>query len=157
MKKIILFYVLFVFSCNLWSQVSINASGNTANSSAGSISYSVGQPFYQTVYSNGFYLVQGVQQPFEISVLGTDNHPQISLDMQVYPNPTTSILFLKIENKSFKNLEYHLFDALGRDISQRKITQAETSIDFNQKQSGIYFLIVSEGSVKLKTFKILKK
>ena len=51
------------------AHASVNATGGNANSANGSVSYSVGQVFYTTAFSTNGSISEGVQQPFEISVL----------------------------------------------------------------------------------------
>lgn len=157
MKRIVFCIVFLLSNCFVWSQQSVNSSGENVTNSYGSFSYSIGQIFYLTNYSNGYSMIQGVQQPFEISVLGVDDNANISLEIKVYPNPTTSILFLKVENTSQENIEYYLFDTLGRNVQKGKVSQKETPIDFSQKESGVYFIKISSSSGLIKTFKIIKK
>ncbi len=54
----------------LQAQTSVNATGGNASGSGGSASYSVGQVVYTTHTGTNGSVAQGVQQPFEISVVG---------------------------------------------------------------------------------------
>ena len=92
------------------AQQSVNASGGNGTGSGGSISYSVGQIDYVAITSAGGTVCQGVQQPFEIVVLGTSTFTNINLEMKAYPNPTIANLNLKITNYAIENLDYLLFD-----------------------------------------------
>jgi len=53
----------------LQAQESVNATGGNASGSGGSASYSVGQVAYQTHTGTNGSVSEGVQQPFEISVV----------------------------------------------------------------------------------------
>ena len=53
----------------LQAQTSVNATGGDASGSGGSVSYSVGQVVYTTNTGTSGSVAQGVQQPYEISVV----------------------------------------------------------------------------------------
>ncbi len=99
---------------------------------------------------------QGMQQPFEISTLSGNEFTQISLQMMVYPNPTTSYVNLKIENNDFQDLNFQLFDLAGKQILNQKITSSETKIDLDNLSKNVYLLQVMNQTGTIKTFKIIK-
>lgn len=149
-------FFLLLFSFVGFAQMSVNASGGGVANVNNTISYSIGQPFYHQVNGGGFILIEGVQQPYEIITMGTSEYSGIELGVKIYPNPTSSLLFLKIEGLLLKDLSYQLFDASGRNIFQEKIKQVETSIDLSSKPSGVYILSVLNTEKSIKTFKIIK-
>lgn len=155
MKKQLLIPIL-LFSVFCSAQQSFNASGGNATGSSGKVSFSIGQPFYHFVSNANSSVLEGVQQPFEISTLGLDDYQNIRLEMKVYPNPTSSVLFLNVGESSLSNLEYQLYDASGRLISKNSIANKETKIDIATQSFGVYHLIVLDSSKALKTFKIIK-
>jgi hypothetical protein len=131
--------------------------GNEAIGSGGSASYSVGQIMYTTNTGTTGSMAQGVQHPYEIATLGTDNFPELTLKFSAYPNPTTDMLTLSIENYEVKNLSYQLIDITGKIIQTNKITQDQTIIDMSNRIPAAYFFAISENNKMLKTFKIMKK
>jgi len=139
------------------AQQSVNASGGNGTGSGGSISYSVGQIDYVSITSASGSANQGVQQPFEIVVLGTNAFANINLEMKAYPNPTTANLNLKISNYTTENLYYQVYDISGQIINQQKITSEETTISMDNLSAGNYIVQVSNNEKMLKTFKIIKK
>lgn len=149
-------FLLLLFSFASFAQQSVNASGGKAANANNSVSYSIGQSFYHQTNGGGIVLIEGVQQPYEVTTLGTNEYPGIQLEIKVYPNPTASLLFLKIENLPLRNLNYRLFDSSGRIIFQDKIQQTETSIDLASKPSGVYILSVLRSDSMIKTFKVIK-
>ncbi|WBV60738.1 T9SS type A sorting domain-containing protein [Chryseobacterium camelliae] len=149
-------FFLLLFSFVSFAQMSVNASGGGVANVNNTISYSIGQPFYHQVNGGGFILIEGVQQPYEIITMGTSDYSGIELGMKVYPNPTSSLLFLKIDGMALKDLSYQLFDSSGRNIFHEKIRQVETSIDLGSKPSGVYILSVFNTEKNIKTFKIIK-
>ncbi len=54
---------------NAFSQESVNISGGNAIGTGGSVSYSVGQVFFNTSESTTGSVTEGIQQPYEISVV----------------------------------------------------------------------------------------
>ena len=153
MKNIttILFLLLLNFA---FAQKSVVATGGNATGTGGTASFSVGQISYKSPTGNT--VSDGVQQPFEIFTLGTDDFPTIILQAIVYPNPTSSNINLIIENYSIDNLHYNLYDIQGRSIANQKITQQGTNITMENLQSANYFLQVFDNNKTLKTFKIIK-
>ncbi|MGI6479934.1 MAG: hypothetical protein ACOX0M_10915 [Salinivirgaceae bacterium] len=89
----------------LQAQTSVNATGGDASGSGGSVSYSVGQVAYQTHTGTSGSVSEGVQQPFEISVVtGIEEAKGINLSVSAYPNPTTDYLTLEVEEFDLSNL-----------------------------------------------------
>jgi len=139
------------------AQQSTNASGGKASGSGGTATYSVGQVVYTIATGSNGSLVQGVQQPFEISVvLGVEEAENVSLNLMAYPNPAKDRLTLKVGNHDGQNLSFLLFDLTGKLLHNAKVKSNETVINMQDYQSGIYFLKVFNTSKEIKTFKILK-
>ena len=61
------------------------SAGGTATGSGGTLTFTIGQIADQKVDGNGQYIIEGVQQPYEIQTVGVDNYPNISLNAVVYP------------------------------------------------------------------------
>ena len=139
------------------AQQAITTAGGNTNSSAGSVSYSVGQIVCKTQIGSSGSVAQGVQQPFEISVvLGLDEAQGINLVLSAYPNPATDYVILKVENYKTENLTYHLYDIGGKLIESRKIISITETICMENLPSTIYFLKVTNNNTEVKTFKIIK-
>lgn len=150
--------VLLSLSQNLVkAQETTDAAGGNASGSGGSVSYSIGQTLYNTHTGTNGSVAQGVQQPYEISIVTEIKEAKdISLSCTASPNPTTNFLKLKIENYASENLTYVLYELNGKVIETKKMESSEVSITTEQLASGIYFLKVVELNNDLKTFKIIK-
>ena len=140
----------------LQAQESVNVNGGNASGSGGSASYSVGQVVYTTNTGTGGSLTQGVQQPFEISVVTGIEQTAINLAISAYPNPTFDFLQLKVETEKFKDLSYQLYDMNGKLLQNKKITGNLTSIAMSNLVTATYFVKITEGNKEIKTFKIIK-
>ena len=148
----------FTFSLSTaTAQESINATGGDASGSGGSASYSVGQVAYQTHTGTSGSVAEGVQQPYEISVVtGLEEAEDINLSVSAYPNPTTDYLELKVESEKLKDLSYQLYDMNGKLLQSEKITGNQTSIIMSNLLPAAYFVRVVQGNKEVKTFKIIK-
>lgn len=155
MKSIIILFCLLCFSISI-AQQSVNVLGGNITGIGGSVSYSVGQLTYTSMSSLGATVNQGVQIPYEITTLGTDDFSTIVLQMKVFPNPTQSNVVLKISDFPLENLFYKITDFNGKKIISEKILNFETPILLENQQLGIYFITVNQENQTLKTFKIIK-
>ncbi len=150
--------LLFAASISINAQEAVVTTGGDASSSAGSVSYSVGQVVYTTSTGTNGSVAQGVQQPYEISVTTAIAEAKgINLSMSVYPNPTTNRLTLKVADYESDNLSYHLFDVTGKLVKMKKVTDPETQIIMQDMKPGVYFLKVIDDDKEIKTFKVIKK
>ena len=148
--------ILILACCTVFGQQQAVSAGGEATGSGGSSSYSIGQIAQNySIGSNGS-LSEGLQQPFEFSTLGTDNFPNIVLEMSTYPNPATRNVTLKIANLYSENLSYQIVDITCKQISEVKILNVETQISLENLNASIYFLIVNNQTKTIKTFKIIK-
>lgn len=160
LKKIVIVSVLFYFDPgrnDLHAQNVIPVTGGIATGSGGSVSYTVGQIVNSSLSGTNGTVAQGVQQPYEISVItAIEESKGITLEMIVYPNPATDFIWLKIESFEPENLRYQLYDNDGRVLQNNKVDGNEMSIEMSTYSSGIYFLKVIQDNKLVKTFKIIK-
>ena len=141
----------------LQAQESINATGGNASGGGGSVSYSVGQVVYTTNTGTNGSVAQGVQQPYEISVVtGIEEAEGIYLSVTAYPNPTTDYLTLRIDEFEISNLSYQLYDMNGKLLQNEKIAGNQTSIVMSNLVPATYFVKVVQGNREIETFKIIK-
>jgi hypothetical protein len=151
-----LILILLCVSFNLYAQNNIASSGGQATGTGGSVSYSIGQIAYSSLSGTNGSLIQGVQQPYEISIITSINDLAIDLKAQVYPNPTTDKLILSIGSNEVKNLRYVLVDLQGKVLKSDRIINSNSSLDFSKLTNGSYFLRVLSNNKQVKTFQIIK-
>ena len=102
-------------------------------------------------------VAEGVQQPYEISVVtGIEEVLGIDLVSSVFPNPTAGFLTLRVDDYLNMDLSYQLFDIGGRLLKNNKVTESETTIDMVRFSAGTYFLKIIDNNRDVKTFKIIK-
>jgi hypothetical protein len=141
----------------LQAQESINVTGGNASGSGGSVNYSVGQVVYQTHTGTNGSVAEGVQQPYEISVVtGLEQANGINLSVSAYPNPTNDYLTLSADNFETSNLSYQLFYMKGKLLESKKLEGNQTRIVMSNLVPATYFLKVTQNNQEIKTFKIIK-
>ncbi len=141
----------------LQAQESVNATGGNASGNGGSASWSVGQAAYQTHTGTNGSVAEGVQQPYEISVVtGIEEANGINLSFSAYPNPVTDYLTLKIKDFELSALTFRLYDMNGKLLRSEKITGSLTSISMGNLLPATYFVKIIQGNLEIKTFKIIK-
>ena len=74
---------------------------------------------------------------------------QNQLDISIYPNPTSDIVFIE---GNYSQLKVVVYDILGKQVMNKSITN---SIDISQLEKGVYILQLSDGA-KLTTQRIIK-
>lgn len=106
--------VLGCWGLPAWGQQAISTSGAQASGTGGTVSYTVGQTDYRQLVGNGFILTEGVQQPFELFVTGSEEI-EIASGIRIFPNPTYGAVQALSEGRPFG---YRLYDAQGRMLGQ---------------------------------------
>jgi hypothetical protein len=155
-----LIFIFALLSFNLAplaAQETIATSGGSFTGSGGSVTYTIGQVAFSAFSGTTGTITQGVQQPYEISVISSvENTEEITLKWLVYPNPTRNTIKLSVDSPDFDNMSCRLFDLRGNLIQDMKVESEETEISLNNLAPSIYFLRVIKNQRELKTFKIIK-
>jgi len=155
-KKVKLGILLLGLGLTAQAQQATTATSGNASGSKGTMAYSVGQIVYTTNTGTKGSVAQGVQQPYEISiVLGVENNA-IKLELTAYPNPTTNFLTLNVGETELSTLNFQLYDMSGKLIESRKILSSNETIAMENLLPATYFLKVTNNNKEVKTFKIIK-
>ena len=80
MKKASLFLLMILFTAALFGQSAVVPAGGTATGPTGTVTYTVGQVADQQVSGGAKYVIEGVQQPYEIQIVGVNEYPGITLE-----------------------------------------------------------------------------
>jgi hypothetical protein len=120
-----LFYGLYGFS-----QQAVSSSGGNATAATGSVSYTIGQIGYESASGSNGNINQGVQQPFEIFILLTNNAFNYTFSAMLAPNPTNQSTLLSIGDdfKQFADMNFDLTDITGKVLRKGIINSKETQI-----------------------------
>lgn len=143
------------FAC---AQSAVVTTGGTATGNGGTVTYTVGQIADQRVEAGGKYIIEGVQQPYEIQTVGQNEYPGITLEAIVFPNPTLNTIQLRISNYDIPEggLKAQLYDPQGKLLEIYTVSDLITQFDLSGYASATYQLRVLNGKQLLKTFKIVK-
>ena len=155
LTRLCLIVILITFTFSIKAQENINASGANITSDEGSISYSIGQTVYNTNTGTNGSISEGVQQPYEISVVSGIKEKDITLSISAYPNPTTD--YLTLELIEFENTNFQLININGKILQNEPIRNSYTRINMSNLINGLYFVKVIQNEIEIKVFKIIKK
>lgn len=136
------------------AQQSTVASGGTATGN-GSATYSVGQVFDSHITTAGGQIGEGVQQPREF-LIGVDEINGIAVTMNVFPNPASSFVNIKINSEKLKDVSFILCDVQGKLLQTNAITEELTSIPLEKYEPGNYIISVLNKKEKVNSFQITK-
>ena len=138
----------------IMAQETPTVTGGEAVCGYGTSSYSIEQVVSNTNTGTNGSIAQGVQHPYEVSIILGVNEIAINLQIGVYPKPTTNYLTLKVEEN--KGLNYLLFDIQGKVIENKKVNSSNTIITMETLPTATYFLKISKDNKIVKTYKIIK-
>jgi len=165
--------ILLLLGCSLTylhAQETIPASGGGASGTGGKASYTIGQMVYSIYTTTNGSVTEGLQQPYEISVIsGIKKAKEISLSVTAYPNPANDYLTLSIKDNvqtrhalsqqkrhTFSQLSFQLYNMNGKLLQNAKIISTETTINTEGLTPANYILKIFNNEQIIKTFKIIK-
>ena len=157
-RKLVALAVLSVITVSLFGQSAVVPVGGTANGNGGSVTYTVGQIADQKVEGGGKFVIEGVQQPYEIQTVGINQYPGITMSAMVFPNPTSDKVILSIKDFEIPSsgLTLQMFDINGKQLKMMVIKEEQTEIDLSDFAAATYQLRVINGKNVIKTFKVIK-
>jgi hypothetical protein len=131
----------------------ITTSGNYVINGGASLSYTIGEPMVQTFYSSKNVLTQGFQQPIDTLAINQDStqaainefSKESAYILNVYPNPFSNYIYVKIDGALNDKFEIYLLNQLGQQcmtsISIDYFGGSNTyKIHTGELSMGIYFL-----------------
>ena len=158
LKVRILFSLFMLFSSiYLLSQSTVIPSGGDFKSEKSSFSYSIGQIMTSqellkpsSLFGDPIVLSHGVQQVF----IQTCNN-STKVEIIVTPNPSNGIVTLNLINWDENEIQYNVFDALGKTVLSSSISDDQTKLDLSFLSSGIYIISLGYHCGSINSFKIL--
>ena len=150
LRLLLIFFVSY--STSLFSQEVISSQGDSYIGSGGGLDFTIGEVVTSTGSSGETTLTQGFHQTNWIFV-NVENHVPVYKAI-IFPNPTED--FLNIKTTSFKNVNYSLFDEMGKLVLNGMLCSEKTSLDVSKLHTGLYSLVLNSPENKLKTFNIIK-
>lgn len=158
MNKTKLFLLsIFLSGCHvLLAQSAFLPAGGEATGVGGTASFSLGQVAYTTDIGDNIVVIAGVQQPYELFIPTDIEVPEIPFSLEVFPNPTTDILTIKVKDANFHRMNYTLSSLSGKLLKHNTIDAKDTFISLSGLARGTYLLSVHYSKNLIQTFKIIK-
>lgn len=150
-KTAFLLFSLFA-TISVSAQEVVATQGDSYSNASGNIDFTLGEVVINTGTDGTNDLTQGFHQT-NWSFVSIENHIT-NYEAIIFPNPTDD--FLNIQSISFKNVNYSLFDEMGKLVLNGTLYTEKTSLDVSKLQTGSYSLILNRSENKLKTFNIIK-
>lgn len=126
------------------------SSTNSGAVSSNNLIYSVGEvyvnPTNQNEASSGLIGAISIIEFTSLSI----NEIEYNKNLKFYPNPTSSSVFLDVENETIHTI--YIFDLGGKLIQSKK--NINNKIDLSNLATGTY--IIKTDNQKIKSFKIIK-
>ena len=164
-RKLMLSAVLLICFCmaSITAQEIIPASGGEASGAGGTVCYTIGQLAYTKYTGANGSVTEGVQQPYEISVVtAMEETKNTSLTVSAYPNPVLDYLIVQTPLMASQQYTAHLYNITGNLLETIEITGTQTSIDMSHLVPATYLLKViqikdsKDAMHCVSTFKIIK-
>jgi hypothetical protein len=139
----------------------IGTTGGFATNSAWQLEFTAGEVATTTLQSGNFVLNQGFQQtnpPYNTKI----EAEQIQVEYSLYPNPTTSMVYLELSLEKAADIRIEILDIRGRktpvpDCKLKAITSVREEFDLSQLATGMYLIRIYGTSGEIsKTFRIEK-
>ena len=150
--------IFFLFSFYIcFSQQDVLPSGGEAKSKDGSFSYSVGQILTTQVNppsdawpDEAITINHGVQQFFIPSC-------QFNADIKItaFPNPSKGLVNIELSKWDDVEIFLSVYDALGRSIIKKALSEKRTQLNLSQFNSGIYLFSIDNICGTSTTFKLI--
>jgi len=64
--------------------------------------------------------------------------------IQIYPNPTTSELRITVDDARLADMQWQLYDALGREVLQLTLAAGENLVSVGHLPEGVYMWSVAQ-------------
>jgi hypothetical protein len=164
MKKIYFFFAFFLSTLLLNSQTplllrsSLGTGGASITVSAdgtkSTLPQSIGQYGVTGVFNKkNLELRQGFIQPV---IIVKSFHEAEKINLSVYPNPFSSIVYLKLNKEVTGNLELEIFDIAGKPVFvESRPAEEIIKINLNSLYRGIYILNIRKNNIQT-NYKIIK-
>lgn len=161
MNKLLLAIVALSTSYNLCAQTAFPSVGGEVTGNNGSLSYTVGQLAVSSnmLRSTNAEIVrtslhEGVHQTYRVEELSIDNVLPLDFMVNIYPNPTTDMITVAIE-EVIDNLRFEFYAVDGQLLQRGDIRGIEQTINVVGYPSGSYMLRVVAGKTE-NNYRIIK-
>ena len=157
MQKYFFLIAFFIVAIFTQAQESVNSIGGVDRGNGGTVSFSVGQMVYTTDSKEAGSVVQGIQRPYKITTTDIKKLDNI-LSFKAYPNPSSEVLFLEMNEFRNEKLNYQLYDMHGKLLMTNPIEIPKTQINMRDLAVGSYVIqIYDSKNQAIQTIQIIKE
>ena len=122
----------------------------------GNGSYTITTPTGEIIATGGEFGA-GESKSFRIGSLSTANVENLN-SVYLYPNPTSNLLNIVVENKLDAPEAYTIINSLGQIIKSKRIeSEEDLSVNISNLTPGIYLLKLSKNQSETNTIRFIKK
>jgi hypothetical protein len=143
-----LLILLCLFSLPSWGQQSLTSAGGDLKGTKVYLSFTVGEVFYDTKGNSK----DGIQQGFIVNRISSYS----SLHLSIFPNPTTDLLYFKVEDLNYENLHYFIYDFAGLLLASGTISDAQSHISLKDLPSQNLLIKCYRSVYEQVTYKVIK-
>lgn len=154
-KPIISALALMLTATMAEAQTAVVPAGGEAIGQAGSVTYTIGQPFAGFAGNENGSINIGVQQPYIIGVVPPpDGIAELQAEFAVYPNPTTdAVTVTTTESDSYS---YELLAETGAVVKKDDFDES-CLVEMSAFVPSTYMLRISNKKGQMKVFRIVKQ
>lgn len=120
----------------------------------GTLTWTLGELATSTYSNDNRMLTEGFHQPVDLSTPVLE-HPALDLNISIFPNPTTGILQVYVDQIS-DPITFTVMDLLGNRWGEHVMSASRTWISLENMPPGIYFIQGRLQTDPIGTFKIQK-
>lgn len=143
MKAISFLWLVFCLAQPAHAQQAIVTTGGDLYTTSGSVAYSVGQVAFTSPANEVGSISQGVQQPFQLSIVGISELHWVSM-FELYPNPANQNLYLHAtgseQTMKLSAFQARIFDMLGNLVATQKLQDDVNMISVSALPTATYFI-----------------
>lgn len=159
MKTFIYGFILILYSIPSYNQSLSNqvvANGGTTMDvpQIGSISWTMGELFFET-YQGDIHLTQGFHQAYNVVINSLSKTENESINFRVFPNPATDRFFVEPSQIGTVSKAI-LFNLIGQPLQQILI-DGKTAVDLTHYPAGMYLLQIQGKNGSRQSYKIQKQ
>jgi len=160
MRKLIL-PIFVMLSLNMAYSQSVTpdviaSSGDYREGSTASVSWTLGEIVTEFFSGSEAILTQGFQQgSYSITIL--DENTELSIQIDVYPVPTSDFINININEMEEYSINAVLYDLSGNVLLNQDLHKDEMQLNLEALPAAEYILqIIDDKQILIKSFKIIK-
>jgi len=151
----------FLFPTMAQQQSLLSTAGGFYQNSEISVSWSLCEPVTETFIAGAYTFTQGFQQSKLEPVGVIEPKIDASFSIEVFPNPTQRMVFVKLNAEIHPPISvpnrYALYDIRGKKLAEEPIKEQQFLIDLNAYIEGVYYLRFYNSETNTQTTVIIQK